>query len=1189
MRYQHGATNKADTSALMSNRTDSRRPARPQEELANGFDDGWETWRNDNGTRNAGKADGNGLLAYLAFHGKEAFDGYKGPFRFAKNRVRVRGVDYKIPQYGVLAHFTFEGWKKLRLMSHAGGQWEDYHSGTRELNSERKRIGRMLNGVEELHPGWLQTLGYGLGMEDAARRNLWQLFGSALVLPGPADDESEAIANFIERHALRSVQRVRSEELRAASGMVDVWSARIEQLATAPKGYPDSLEVPVLARMLQVAKLHDGWEKEYENLHGLYSGLDSTGTVAGLDAISKSRRIMVLGDPGHGKSTLLAGAALRALEHGCAVIFARLEDLGVAAIASRRKPEWCLPSDRGMQWAAEMLLEAAIESGLPQLDKGQRDLAVNQIISDDDLLVVLDGWDEISSEENRRGAEDALKLLSARGSKEGRGGVMGSVVLASRVTGYRRPVPDLHEVLVAPLNPRSVRHFFDTWFQGEEGEEALARVRKSLKNPRLAELARIPVLAGFIAVVAEEEDPRVSKQGLYEQYLDRFLGRDWKDGSFIPRSYAEIQERLQVGTAVAWKMATWPSKDPYKVDQWEDHLTIKELGSLPPHRISDSVTQWFREVEDLALKDGLLVPHGRLVDSKNGRQRYRWLHRTIHEHLVGRQLAEIVRDDSTRGLSQLRRVLLRPTWEEALDHFVGFLEKEGLADLVIEDLWIYRDGRDIAQWITRRIATIAADTGAKSHRSDLMAELLECDEYMLAGNLEPSTTLFEIKKRLTDSVQGSVADDMALALRKLTGPEALEASRRLHRMAEGSHTAEQVLEGKMLELDPAETQRLAIETYSSGRTNWISAWTFPGASKEIVDLILTKILASENGVEWCDYIGALAARGLREGDVRIEGIDLESRELLANALPLGLNKDFLLAFFDHRIATPGWYDDWDWLPLDLRHELATRNDVTPFIAFIAGGGVPDHQTNEWVLTPWARVGYAVSAISSDKTSRMTGVSTSTPETVDAAIEAALNSPLAAAPKLVEEFHRAVKWALTNEHVPAISRALEVLNRNYKHHPRSMWCWNSYSEYASALARLPWPTQWEVWKREASHWPKLPNLDLGGWFSRMAPEERLDRLRIVTTWFAEDSPDGFTWFPLFHRDMSRDAKDANLAVMAQEVMSLVRSCRSKEKAMKLLEVSASWHREADSLEHFWPEIIALQDWLNGDQSPVSRRP
>lgn len=1185
MGYQHGASMKVAARVRRNSGSGSGNSTPPLDELANGFDEGWETLRNENGTRNAGKADRNALLAYLAFHGKEAFEGYRGTFRFAKDRIRVREVDYKIPQHGILAHFTFEGRDKLRQISDVKGPWEDYHSDTREVDSERKRIGRMLSGMDELHPGWLEMLGYGLGLNDAARRNLWQLFGSAKVVPGPDSEESRAIANFIEQHAQRSVGHLEFAERRTASELVDVWRQRIDHFAAVPEGYGETLSVPVLAQMLSAANLEEGWEKDYEGVQGLYSsGMSHYGSMSALEAVADGRRIMVLGDPGHGKSTLLAGAALSASEQGSPVIFGRLEDLGAAAVASRSKPKWCLPSDRGLRWASEMLLEAAIESGLLILEN-QWEMAVRQIIADQDLLVVLDGWDEVSTEVHRSGAEDVLKLLGGAGSTED-SGIPGRVILASRVTGYRRPMAGLREVLVTLLDPASVRRFFQTWFEGEESADALVRVRKALENPKLAELARIPVLAGFIAVVAKDDNPRPSKQGLYEQYLDRFLARAWKDGRFVLRSYSEIQERLRVAATVAWKMATWPSSDPYRIDQWEDHLTIKELGTWSTSEKPDSSSQWYRKVEDLAVQDGLLVPHGGLLDARAaGRQRYRWLHRTIHEHLVGRHLMELVRANPNEGLASIRQVILRPSWEEAIEHATGFLAQERLADAVIEDLWAYRSERDIGGWVTGQIVLIAIDTAASLHRSDLLAELFSDGEYLLAGKLDPSETIRQIEKRLDRVVSAADADDMALALIKISGPEALELARKICRAAEPyAHAAQRVLEEKLLEIDPEDAQRHAIEAYSNGDAKWISESTFPGASRHIADLLLQRIRESTSAVEWGQYLGALAARGSKEGGGRSGHIDSESRELLHEALTQGADKDFLMSFLDHRINTPTWYETWDWIALDLRHELATQEDVAPVFAFIAGGYVKLKPPSDWVLSPWARVGYAVGAISSDETFDVEAEWTR--ERAESAIAVALASPLATAPAVVEEFHWAVKWGLDNAHVATLGSALEVLNRNYEHHPKWTWCWDSYGEYASRLAQLPWSVQWEVWKQEVRRCsPKLPNLDLGGWISNLTPEERGEKLLFIARWWAEESPDGFNWFPIAHQDMSRN-KDTSLAVHAQALMSLVTSCRTKDKAMKLLEVSASWHRAADTLEHFWGSITSTRDSLCSDGAGTS---
>ena len=1179
MGYQHGATRKGAAAASKDARPAVWRQTPPPQGLANGFDDGWEGWRNENGTRNAGKADRSALLAYLAFHGRDAFDSYRGPYRFAKDRVRVRGVDYKVPLQGVLAHFTFEGRDRLLQLSHAKGPWEAYHSPTREAESERKRIGRMLSGAEELHPGWLEMLGYGLGLSDVARRNLWQLFGSAKVSIGmPSDHQAKAIADFIEQHAVRSRDRERFAKQHAASELTDIWRERIEQLSSAPLGYPTSLNVLVLAEMLSAAHLNEGWEKEYEGLQGLYSGMNNTGSMRALDAVFDDRRAIVLGDPGHGKSTLLAGASLRALEQGSPVVVARLEDLGAASLASRHKQEWCLPSDRGMRWAAEMLLEAAIASGLSPMSKQLRQLAVKQIVTDRDLLIVLDGWDEVSTEENRNGAQEALRLLA--GSGPGEEGVKGRLLLASRITGYRRPVSGFREILITQLNPDTVVKFFEAWFTEEAEREALERVRKSLKNPRLAGLARIPVLAGFIAVVAKDEDPRTSKQGIYEQYLERFLARAWKDGNLSRRTYSEIQERLHVASVVAFRMATWPSQDPFKADQWEDHLTIKELGSWsssqPP---TLSAAEWYRQVEGLATMDGLLVPHGRLVEVTDGKQRYRWLHRTIHEHLVGRHLVHLVMTNPEYGLARLRDALLRPSWDEAVEHAGGFLGQQSLADTAVRNLWTYRNERDIGDLVTPRLVQIYSDSGATVLRSELTAELLSQGRYALAADLDSALTITEIRKRLSSTISDDDEAVMAVALEDIPGIESLDLCRQLEAITKPpAHVISRVLNTKLLEQDRKEAQRHALHEYETERVWHIAEWCFEHADRDIAELVAEKIHQGSSFEESAAYVGVLAARGYEEGKERSEDMDAESRQLLQAALPAGAEGDLLAAYFEHRISQPEWYNDMNWMTLNLRAELATKNDIGPAPAFHAGGYMHSEVPNEWKLSPWARVGYAAGAVSFPARGQrhLSGWST---KRAESAIEAALASPLSAEPEVIEEFHWATSWALASEDTSLLSSVFDVLNRNYEHHPKRSWAWDTNSKFISRIEELPWSLQWDLWKVEAGRRPdQRPNFSLTKGVASLPLEERANQLRLVVRWFAEEAPDDFERFPFSLYDYSQSAGVVSLPVLANYFVSLIRSCSSKRKAAILLEEALAWHRRAETLEHFWPEITSAHEWM-----------
>jgi hypothetical protein len=204
----------------------------------------------------------------------------------------------------------------------------------------------------------------------------------------------------------------------------------------------------------------------------------------------------------------------------------------------------------------------------------------------------------------------------------------------------------------------------------------------------LGDLARVPVIATFLAQIAELDDPETTKHGLYRQYLEKFLSRSWKP--HLPTlTSAQFRVRLDLAADAAWAMATWHSEE--NIDQWIDHVRLGQLQDAVPESYGSASgptrADWYQGVQELCTLDGLLVPHSGLEKDQEGHREVRWLHRTLQEHLAGLRLTRLLQDRRDQGLAKIRHLSLRPHWDEALDHAAGLIADAHLADPVLEDLW----------------------------------------------------------------------------------------------------------------------------------------------------------------------------------------------------------------------------------------------------------------------------------------------------------------------------------------------------------------------------------------------------------------------------------------------------------------------------------------------------------------------
>ncbi|MBI1748678.1 MAG: SUMF1/EgtB/PvdO family nonheme iron enzyme [Acidobacteria bacterium] len=204
------------------------------------------------------------------------------------------------------------------------------------------------------------------------------------------------------------------------------------------------------------------------------------------DAVKRFTRVMIIGDPGCGKTTSLRSLAY---VHACQ---------NLQRLPQNQEPEQ-LPiyiplgvygsADKSLR---DYLWEVARAYALP--------LSVAESLETHVLagraLLLIDGLDEVPADSRRQVARMFEGLMNRFPSHP--------VVVTSRVIGFEHALPGaVLEVL--PLSPTLIEHFIRGWFSAisrePEGEELCRQVAA---QPRLLELAYNPFLLSLIALIFEQ-------------------------------------------------------------------------------------------------------------------------------------------------------------------------------------------------------------------------------------------------------------------------------------------------------------------------------------------------------------------------------------------------------------------------------------------------------------------------------------------------------------------------------------------------------------------------------------------------------------------------------------------------------------------------------------------------------------
>ena len=389
-------------------------------------------------------------------------------------------------------------------------------------------------------------------------------------------------------------------------------------------------------------------------------------------AFKKRRMLLVIGDPGSGKTTLIKYYALCALEDDhykrlgfaapVSVFYLPLRDLvrhekGYYDTLQANFARW---SEKHHQPIEATFFDEWLRNGTP--------------------LILLDGLDEISNTKERievcKWIDAALNTFTTA-----------RFVVTSRATGYRKDegielATDYERADVQDFTVEQQERFLKNWFteaflkepcpkdsdetewarlklaEAEERTQKMVAHLKEEKNKGLRQLAAIPMILQIMAILWKDRDymPE-SRVKLYEASLDYLLEfRDKPRGIIPPLSAARAR---QVLAPVSLWMQEKLKKDEAR--NAEMHKKMKE--QLDKQDNPPSVEDF---CEYLVKRAGLMV--------ETGAHDYLFRHKSFREYLAGVQLVTKVR--STKYIGNLITGFGEDWWDEPIRFFMAQGDEE---------------------------------------------------------------------------------------------------------------------------------------------------------------------------------------------------------------------------------------------------------------------------------------------------------------------------------------------------------------------------------------------------------------------------------------------------------------------------------------------------------------------------------
>ena len=386
------------------------------------------------------------------------------------------------------------------------------------------------------------------------------------------------------------------------------------------------------------------------------------------DLLRENDGLIILGDPGAGKTTFLKYLALK-------LAAGRGEDLGL---------EVRLPVLIPLSAYASALMEKDVR--LDDFVAGYfhdlgADLPVDAMLEEalkgGGALVLLDGLDEVKDPGLRRTVADRVVDFYVFHRRAGN-----RFVVTSRIIGYRevRPVAEgLAECTLVDFCAEEIEEFVAKWTSALEkaarGDTPVAalearREREELleavhRNPGVRGLAANPLLLTILALMKRQgvtlPERRVE---LYDQYVSALLS-SWNRARGLGRPPArdlDVVETVRILAPLAlWMHRVSPGVGLVKQGDLQRKLEdiYAERGEADPER---AARQFVEDVREYA---GLLL--------ERGAGRYGFIHLTFEEYLAAVGIARLGQRKIEPIVAVLAEHAADPAWREVVLLTVGYL------------------------------------------------------------------------------------------------------------------------------------------------------------------------------------------------------------------------------------------------------------------------------------------------------------------------------------------------------------------------------------------------------------------------------------------------------------------------------------------------------------------------------------